>query len=237
MPPAWRAAAARNDVVVLPFVPVTPTVSSSRLGSPYHHAAAEARAAAPRSTTRTRDRDVADRSLDRDRRRATMDRLVDEVVAVDAESLDGDEQVPRRDQARVVLHAGERDAAAAGRVVRGRSAPTSRPSREPAVDEVGERQRAPLRVRHRTRARRAAPGSRRGAGAAQRGTGCGPARPSGTRAAPTVDSGRSQAPTYATSRPPKPALKWSMPVPIRPHMSYDVAPCSFDVRIASHLSR
>ena len=39
-PAASSAAAARNEVVVLPSVPVTPTTPSSWLGSPYHQAAA-----------------------------------------------------------------------------------------------------------------------------------------------------------------------------------------------------
>ena len=50
-PAASSAATARNEVVVLPSVPVTPTTASSRLGSPYHHAAAEASARAARPTT------------------------------------------------------------------------------------------------------------------------------------------------------------------------------------------
>ena len=39
-PAASSAATARNEVVVLPSVPVIPTTARSRLGSPYHHAAA-----------------------------------------------------------------------------------------------------------------------------------------------------------------------------------------------------
>ena len=50
-PAASSAATARNEVVVLPSVPVIPTTPRSWLGSPYHHAAASARAAASRSTT------------------------------------------------------------------------------------------------------------------------------------------------------------------------------------------
>ena len=49
-PAASSAATARNAVVVLPSVPVMPTTASSWLGSPYHHAAALARAAGARST-------------------------------------------------------------------------------------------------------------------------------------------------------------------------------------------
>ena len=51
IPAASSTAVARNEVVVLPSVPVTPTTPISRLGSPYHQAAATARAAWLRSTT------------------------------------------------------------------------------------------------------------------------------------------------------------------------------------------
>ena len=44
-PAASSAATARNDVVVLPSVPVIPTTPRRRDGSPYHQAAASARAA------------------------------------------------------------------------------------------------------------------------------------------------------------------------------------------------
>jgi hypothetical protein len=46
-----EAAATRNDVVVLPSVPVIPTTPRRCDGSPYHQAAASASAAADRSTT------------------------------------------------------------------------------------------------------------------------------------------------------------------------------------------
>ena len=51
MPAASSAAVARNEVVVLPSVPVIPTTASSALGSPYHQAAAVARAGRVSSTT------------------------------------------------------------------------------------------------------------------------------------------------------------------------------------------
>ena len=50
-PAASSTAAARNDVVVLPSVPVMPTIPNSWLGSPYHHAAATASARRVSSTT------------------------------------------------------------------------------------------------------------------------------------------------------------------------------------------
>jgi hypothetical protein len=48
---ASSAATARNEVVVLPSVPVMPTIPSSWLGSRYHQQDALARAAVERSTT------------------------------------------------------------------------------------------------------------------------------------------------------------------------------------------
>ena len=51
IPAASRMAVARNDVVVLPSVPVIPITPISRLGSPYHQAAAVARESRASSTT------------------------------------------------------------------------------------------------------------------------------------------------------------------------------------------
>ena len=70
MPAGLEGRAARNDVVVLPLVPVTPTRSSSRLGSPYHHAAAEARAGSAPLDDELDGVDPIERPLDGDGRRA-----------------------------------------------------------------------------------------------------------------------------------------------------------------------
>ena len=82
-PAASRAATARNDVVVLPSVPVIPTTPSSWLGSPYHQAAASASAAGLRSDDELRQRDVRQRPLDDRCHRAGGGCLADELVAVD----------------------------------------------------------------------------------------------------------------------------------------------------------
>ena len=66
MPAASSAATARNDVVVLPSVPVMPTTPSSWLGSPYHHAAA----VGERGPGRRRRRAAAARPRARRARRA-----------------------------------------------------------------------------------------------------------------------------------------------------------------------
>ncbi len=50
-PAASRAAAARNEVVVFPSVPVIPIIPMARDGSPYHQAAARASAARGADTT------------------------------------------------------------------------------------------------------------------------------------------------------------------------------------------
>ena len=98
IPAASSAATARNEVVVLPSVPVIPTTASSRLGSPYHHAAAVARADRRAIDDELGQVDVGDRPLDERRRRAPGGRLGHEVVAVDVEPGHGDEERARPDR-------------------------------------------------------------------------------------------------------------------------------------------
>ena len=64
MPAASSAATARNEVVVLPSVPVIPTTARSRLGSPYHQAAAVARAVRLSADDELRQVDLGQRMLD-----------------------------------------------------------------------------------------------------------------------------------------------------------------------------
>ena len=97
MPAASSAATARNEVVVLPSVPVIPTTASSWLGSPYHHAAAVAsagRACRRRRAAAARRRGAA-RSTSAAAAPARGGRG-DEVVAVDVQPGDGHEQRSRR---------------------------------------------------------------------------------------------------------------------------------------------
>ena len=63
MPAASSAATARNEVVVLPSVPVIPTTARASLGSSYHQAAALARADRTSPTTSCATGDVRDRSF------------------------------------------------------------------------------------------------------------------------------------------------------------------------------
>ena len=89
-------------MVVLPSVPVTPTTDSSRLGSPYHQAAAEASAAGLRSTIELGSRHAGDRALDDGRDGTRGQGLRDVVVAVDVAPGNGHEHVARPDGPRVV---------------------------------------------------------------------------------------------------------------------------------------
>ena len=109
MPAASSAATARNAVVVLPSVPVTPTTASSRLGSPYHHAAAAARARRARAHDELGDPDVGHRPLHDRGGRPGGRRQGDVVVAVDVLARDRHEDAARCDPARVVGDAADAD--------------------------------------------------------------------------------------------------------------------------------
>ena len=129
-PAASSAATARNDVVVLPSVPVIPMTPSSRLGSPYHHAAASARAARDEGDDELRHRALGDGALDERRRGAARLRVAQQLVAVDVLAPDRDEQGARSQPARVVGDAADPSAAsAAGPIARPPSrAPTAPPA-------------------------------------------------------------------------------------------------------------
>ncbi len=126
MPAASRAATARNEVVVLPSVPVIPTTPSSRDGSPAHQPAAWARAALEPATTTCGIATLVDGPLDDGRRGPGGRRPRDEVVAVHVEPRHGDEQRPGPHRARVLGHATDADA---GEIVGGHGAPPVRASR------------------------------------------------------------------------------------------------------------
>ncbi len=96
-PAASSAAVARNDVVVLPSVPVIPTTASPRLGSPYHHEAATATAGWRPVHDELRQRDLGERALDDGRGGTRLGRAGHEVVPVDVTAVDRDEQRSRPD--------------------------------------------------------------------------------------------------------------------------------------------
>ena len=109
-PAASSAATARNDVVVLPSVPVIPTTASScaRIAVPPRRGRGE------RGPGVGRRRAAAGRRpgsgvLDERGGRAGRGRRRDEVVAVDVEPGDGHEERARPDVARVVGDAADRD--------------------------------------------------------------------------------------------------------------------------------
>ena len=115
IPAASRAAVARNDVVVLPSVPVIPTTASSALGSRYHHAAAVASAARVSSTT------SCGRSLSGSARSTSAadaparGRRSHEVVPVGVQPGHRHEERAGANVARVVGDAADRDRRQAGR--------------------------------------------------------------------------------------------------------------------------
>ena len=211
-----------------------PTVSSSRLGSPYHQAAAEARAAAPLSTRswgtgrsptgRSTATAAAPRSIasptkscpsTRSPRTAT-NRLPGSTSRESSRIPRGEwlERRPRPAARRPVVRAARRAGPrpAIDRAAPRGSAPTRAPDQASAPGPGGSARFSPRMRRRPAR------------------YSCRPRSAVRNASAPTGESARSHAPMYATSRPPKPALKWSIPVPMRPHMSYEVAPCSFEVR-------
>ena len=119
MPAASSAADARNEVVVLPSVPVIPTTASSRLGSPYHHAARRPRAAGWLRPT------MSCGSATSGSGRSTMAAAAPasaarrhEVVAVDVGAGDRHEQRARPDLARIVGDAADLDGGEAARADR-----------------------------------------------------------------------------------------------------------------------
>ena len=128
--------------MVLPSVPVIPTTASSRLGSPYHQAAADASAAGARSTTSCGQGDVRHGALhDRGARHRPPRPRLDEVVPVDVQPGDRHEERARADGARVVGHARTADVGEAGGADRPAVEPGAAqpPFRRQAVDEPGER--------------------------------------------------------------------------------------------------
>ena len=89
---------ARNDVVVLPSVPVIPTTASSALGSRYHHAAAVASAARVSATTSC-GRSLSGSAWSTSAADApARGRRSDEVVPVGVQPGDGDEERARRER-------------------------------------------------------------------------------------------------------------------------------------------
>ena len=143
MPAASSAATARNEVVVLPSVPVIPTTARSRLGSPYHQAAAAARAVRLSATTSCGRSTSGSGVLDDRGRGAGRGCRRDELVAVDVEARDGHEQRAGPDLARVVGHAAHGDRGQAGRPDR---APVAAGAGQPVLggeplDEPLERRR------------------------------------------------------------------------------------------------
>ena len=143
IPAASSAATARNEVVVLPSVPVIPTTARSWLGSPYHHAAAVASAGARIADDELRQGHVRERPVHERRGGARGGGGRHEVVPVGVEPGDGHEQRPVADVARVVGHAPDRD--------RGQTGRPDRPAVQPraaqaalgrqALDEPAERGR------------------------------------------------------------------------------------------------
>ena len=97
IPAASSAATARNEVVVLPSVPVIPTTASSSLGSPYHQAAAVASASRVPATTSCGSVIVGEGVVDQRGGGPGRGGRLDEVVAVRVEPRDGHEQRPRAD--------------------------------------------------------------------------------------------------------------------------------------------
>ncbi len=144
--PAWTpaassAAATRNVVVVLPSVPVTPTTARSWLGSPYHQAAAEASAAALRSTTSWVPPVPATGRSTISGSGPGPDRLRGVVVPVGVLAGDGREHFAGPDEARVVGDAADRDHAERRRFD---GVPVADDTPEPtfrrqSIDELAER--------------------------------------------------------------------------------------------------
>ena len=94
IPAASSAATARNEVVVLPSVPVIPTTARSWLGSPYHQAAASARARAALAHDELREGHIGERVLDEGGGGASRLGGLHEVMAVRVQPGDGHEQRP-----------------------------------------------------------------------------------------------------------------------------------------------
>ena len=142
-PAASSAAAARNEVVVLPSVPVTPMTPSSRDGSPHHQPAASASAPRADATTSCGTPSPGDRSLDDHGGGAGVGRVGDVLEPVDVEAGDGDEQRPVDHGARVLGHAADvdrREGARPRRSVVDPGAP-DRAGRVQPLEQPGERPR------------------------------------------------------------------------------------------------
>ena len=102
-----------ETTVVLPLVPVTPTIASRSDGRPATSAAARAIAARMSATIELRDVDV-ELTLAQQRRGARCDRRGGEVVAVDVGAGDAAEQRTGTNRPRVVGHGGHPDRRIAG---------------------------------------------------------------------------------------------------------------------------
>ena len=99
-PPASSSARTRKAVVVLPLVPVIPTVVRRAVGSPASAAAAGA-IAARTSSTRISGTPRLQRALHDERHGAARDGVVGEVVAVAGEARHAEEQRARASPARL----------------------------------------------------------------------------------------------------------------------------------------
>ena len=143
-PAASSAAAARNEVVVLPSVPVIPTTPRSRDGSPYHQAAARASAARVVPTTSCGSAAPATGCSTMAAAAPAAAAAADVVVAVDVEARERDEQRPAPHRARVVGDAAHR------RCPPRPAAPIGRPSRRAPRTSPAARRRS-IRGRQRGR--------------------------------------------------------------------------------------
>ena len=111
--PVWRpdassSARVRYEVVVLPLVPVIPTIASSAVGSPARRAAAGAIAARTSSTSTSGDGQIQ-RMIDDQRDRAVGDRLGRVAMAVSRKAAHAEEDRTGPDGPRVVGQCGDVD--------------------------------------------------------------------------------------------------------------------------------